>query len=126
MRTHETAVACARAEAKHFDEIASPHSLPRARESAIFGFQLRLSEQGIATGEMRSQGPVAMRSSWAANGSNGSAVKNQTYPLPRCAPLLFERQRCAFRRHHLRDIERHRDGGVVAAHADQIDHTLLA
>jgi hypothetical protein len=26
----------------------------------------------------------------------------------------------------LRDIERHRDGGVVAAHADQIDHTSLA
>jgi hypothetical protein len=40
--------------------------------------------------------------------------------------VLFERQRRAFRRHHLGDIERHRDGGVVAAHADQIDHTSLA
>ena len=47
-------------------------------------------------------------------------------PLAPCAPLLLERQRRAFRRHHLGDIERHRDGGVIAAHADQIDHTPLA
>ena len=39
---------------------------------------------------------------------------------------LLERERRAVRRHHLRHIECHRDSRVVAAHADEIDHTLSA
>ena len=59
-------------------------------------------------------------------GAMEPAAENPTSPLTPCVPLLLERQRRAFRRHHLRDVECHRDGGVVAAHADQIDHTPLA
>jgi hypothetical protein len=38
----------------------------------------------------------------------------------------LERERLAVGQHHLRDIEGHRDGSVVAAYADEIDHPLLA
>src|ERR1700748_2598028 len=44
---------------------------------------------------------------------------------PRAAERL-ERQRHAVGRHYARGIERPRDGRVIAADADEIDHALLA
>jgi hypothetical protein len=62
----------------------------------------------------------------AANDVEGQQQKIQSARSLPCAPLLLEQQWRAFGRHHLRDVERHRDGGVIAAYADQIDHTPLA
>src|SRR5580704_1665533 len=65
---------------------------------------------------------------WAARLVPDFAARHPgcAHSLARRAVERLERQRHAVRRHHVGDIERHRDGGVVAAHADEIDYALLA
>ena len=82
--------------------------------------QRRRSESGATIALFaRSEAPAR---SLAANDVEGQQQKIQSARSLPCAPLLFEQQWRAFGRRHLRDVERHRDGGVIAAYADQIDH----